>query len=220
MKNKINIAKLLKNCPRDMELDCTMYENVYFDYVDTIGGINCYIKSNDGCLTRVRFLENGCYTTISNAKCVIFPKGKTTWEGFQRPFENGDIISNGDYVAIFYKIGTPDNCISPNVVYYHCYYSQKFCHFKKELDFGIGISTEFKYATEEEKTKLFQIIKHNGYKWNDKTKTLEKLPKFNVGDKVYNIVHNENQIITKLSWDSQENEFIYQTNNNEYVYAK
>lgn len=52
--------------------------------------------------------------------------------------------------------------------------------------------------------------------------TLEELLErysYKVGDKVYNIIHNENQIITKLSWDSQENEVIYQTNNNEYVYV-
>ena len=42
---------------------------------------------------------------------------------------------------------------------------------------------------------------------------------YRVGDKVYNIIHNENQTITKLSWDSQENEVIYQTNNNEFVYV-
>ena len=29
---KINVAELLKDCPRGMELDCTMYEDVCFDY--------------------------------------------------------------------------------------------------------------------------------------------------------------------------------------------
>jgi hypothetical protein len=121
------------------------------------------------------------------AKCVIFPKGKTTWKGFVPPckFKDGDIISDGNYVAIFYKIGTPCRCTSHNVIYYHCYYSQKYCKFKKELDFGIGTATEFKYATEEEKQKLFDAIKANGYKWNAETKTLEKIkPEFKVGDKI------------------------------------
>lgn len=31
---KINIANLLKDCPKGMELDCTMYENVEFDYIE------------------------------------------------------------------------------------------------------------------------------------------------------------------------------------------
>ena len=171
MKNKINIAKLLKNCPRDMELDCTMYENVYFDYVDTIGGINCYIKSNDGCLTRVRFLENGCYTTISNAKCVIFPKDKTTWEGFIPPckFEDGDVVAtkNGLFIGIV-KI---ENGVQQSA--YVAIYGIN--------NLSINISFRFeRFATFEEKEKLFQAIKDKGYKWNEETKTLEKLPKFKI----------------------------------------
>ena len=41
-------------------------------------------------------------------------------------------------------------------------------------------------ATEEEKEKLFQAIKDNGYHWNSETNTLEELvePKFKVGDKI------------------------------------
>jgi NTP pyrophosphatase (non-canonical NTP hydrolase) len=43
-----------------------------------------------------------------------------------------------------------------------------------------------RFATEEEKQKLFDAIKANGYKWNAETKTLDKLiePSFKVGDKV------------------------------------
>jgi hypothetical protein len=39
-----------------------------------------------------------------------------------------------------------------------------------------------RFATEEEKQKLFQAIKDHGYKWNAETKTLEKLvePKFDI----------------------------------------
>jgi hypothetical protein len=47
---------------------------------------------------------------------------------------------------------------------------------------------------------------------------LEKYP-YKVGDKVYNIVHNETQTITDLAWYFQEDEVGYQTNNNEYVYV-
>lgn len=36
----------------------------------------------------------------------------------------------------------------------------------------------------EQKAKLFDAIKDNGYKWNPETKTLEKLPKFKVGDRI------------------------------------
>lgn len=30
---KINVAEILRNCPRDMELDCTMYDNLYFNQI-------------------------------------------------------------------------------------------------------------------------------------------------------------------------------------------
>jgi hypothetical protein len=49
-------------------------------------------------------------------------------------------------------------------------------------------------------------------------KFLKKFP-YKVGDKVYNVVQNENQTITNLIWDPQENEIVYQTNYNEYVYV-
>ena len=47
---------------------------------------------------------------------------------------------------------------------------------------------------------------------------LNKYP-YKVGDKVYNIVLNEQQTITNISWNSDENEIVYQTDNNGYVYA-
>jgi hypothetical protein len=43
---------------------------------------------------------------------------------------------------------------------------------------------EIRLATEDEKIKLFDAIKSNGYKWNAETKTLDKLPKFKVGDRI------------------------------------
>jgi hypothetical protein len=43
-----------------------------------------------------------------------------------------------------------------------------------------------RFATEEEKAKLFDAIKDNGYRWNEEAKTLEKLvePRFKIGDKI------------------------------------
>jgi hypothetical protein len=51
-----------------------------------------------------------------------------------------------------------------------------------------GDISEYRFATEEEKKKLFDTIKENGYKWNAETKTLEELiePKFKVGDRIRN----------------------------------
>ena len=181
---KINIAELLKDCPSGMELDSPMYDNLYFDCVEIwqekTYAIKCYIER--GVRTSVRFTKYGQYN--KDTKCVIFPKGKTTWEGFVPPgkFKEGDVIYTDKFVAIL------SNITERGSVWYHCYYCIDTEMFKAKRDFGIGNINcdEFRFATEEEKEKLFQAIKDNGYKWNAETKSLEKLvkPKFKVGDKI------------------------------------
>jgi hypothetical protein len=79
---KINIAELLKDCPSGMELDCTMYEDCKFLDVDINTINNSYlIRITTPC--GIKYLDAyGRYNADDKAKCVIFPKGKTTWEGF------------------------------------------------------------------------------------------------------------------------------------------
>ena len=172
MEAKINIAELLKDCPSGMELDCAIYENVTLIKVQEGYDYPIIIETPNG---QMLFSKYGCFSKNELAKCVIFPKGKTTWEGFQRPFKDGDVIANNNYIAIFHKIGKPNNCISENIVYFHCWYSKKYNESKCKNDYGIGVNTEFKFATEEEKQTLFDVIKTKGYKWNEETKTLEEL---------------------------------------------
>ena len=92
MENKINIAELLKDCPKGMELDCVMWDNVVFDRVDEGSYYPIYIKKIGG--GEESLTENGCFFANASAKCVIFPKGKTTWEGFvpSCKFKVGDKI--------------------------------------------------------------------------------------------------------------------------------
>ena len=191
---KINIAELLKDCPKGMELDCLLYDNVTLVSVDDVEPTTFPIKvlRSNGC--EIILTEYGQYAYTDDAKCIIFPKGKTTWEGFVPPckFVDGDIISNGHYIAIFYKTGKPEYCVNSNMIYYHCFLNLKDCKLKAGINYGIGTIEDYKYATEEEKQKLFDAIKAIGRRWNSKTKTLEKLiePKFKVGDR---IKHKENQ---------------------------
>ena len=69
-----------------------------------------------------------------------------------------------------------------------------------------GYGSTARFATEEEKQKLFDAIKENGYKWNAETKTLEKLiqPKFKVGDMVRHKKANKDDVyeISKVYDDS------------------
>jgi hypothetical protein len=98
-------------------------------------------------------------------------------------FKNGDVIVKNNFIAIISHID-PDNRI-----WYHCWYNTKYEDCKIKTDFGIGRindGDEIHFATKEEKEKLFKVIEDNGYNWNEKTNTLEKLikPIFKKGDKV------------------------------------
>ena len=190
--NKINIAELLKDCPKGMELDCTMYDNLYFNQVyddsDCLYKIGCYTIV-DEIRTTVNFTEFGTFNTHANSKCVIFPKGKTTWEGFQRPFKDGDILSYQYEGFTNRTIYIYMQHSRMNTTYYVALsgnFDSDFMINDKEECALNGYNDSVRLATEEEKEKLFQAIKDNGYRWNAETKTLEKLvkPKFKVGNKI------------------------------------
>lgn len=180
---KINITELLKNCPKGMELDCTMYDDIHFDGINNSGLFPITIRRPDTC--KISLTKYGQYANADYAKCVIFPKGKTTWEGFVPPcqFKDGDVVTyklRGSLVAFIYKEKTSTMLINSH-----------FALYKGNMGFTIDSDIALKeeeivFATEEEKQKLFNAIKANGYKWNTDEKKLEKLikPKFKVGDKV------------------------------------
>lgn len=166
---KINIAKLLKDCPSGMELDCTMFDDVKFSHIQNDEAYPIVVTILD--TDKEVFTAYGTWNDKPNAKCLIFPKGKTTWEGFVPPrkFKDGDIV-----ISIQGDIHIYQN----NVSSYCCLRGSFF-------DETITRLVKFnRLATEEEKQQLFDAIKANGYKWNPETKTLEELPKFKVGDKI------------------------------------
>lgn len=194
---KINISELLKDCPKGMELDCVMFEKVTFVKVHMNRQFPIEIAVNG---IRSKYLtKEGCFhdrTLLPEAKCVIFPKGKTTWEGFVSPiqFRDGDIAAtdcNCSESQLFIVSG------GDSQKQMKCYVSL-FEDGKLDVDAGNYYVT--RYATEEEKQKLFKAIKDNGYKWNPETKTLDKLiePKFKVGDKVRR-KNNHNVVFTITS---------------------
>ena len=66
---------------------------------------------------------------------------------------------------------------------------------------GFKVS-KIRLATEEEKQKLFDCIKANGYHWNGETKTLEILikPKFKIGDRIrHKLTGNVYEVLSFLS---------------------
>lgn len=184
MKEQLDLVKILKDCPKGMELDCTMYDNVTLKSVslDINNGYPICIETKHGFNTKLtKYGQNIC---INDAKCVIFPKGKTTWEGFHRPFKNGDILyidcndNDEDYEEYQYIFILKE--INGNGIHCYCYIDN--ADGRERFETCLLATTRYtpRFASLIEKEKLFDAIKSRGYKWNDTTKTLEKLiePKF------------------------------------------
>ena len=194
MNENLNLVEILKDCPKGMELDCTMFDNVTFAGI--VENRVFPIRIIVGGETTMSLTKYGQYIDDDFAKCVIFPKGETTWEGFVPPhkFKDGDILS--------YQNAR----LSNRTIYIYRYHKRFNTSYYVSLSFDPKASLiicnkgdlalcaydlTVRFATEEEKQKLFKAIKDNGYEWNAETKTLKKLvkPKFKVGDKLVNRVN-------------------------------
>lgn len=215
----INLVELLKDCPEGMELDCVMYDNVYFKCIreHPIYPIVCYTINSIGEKHELSFNWFGKHTPLETAKCAIFPKGKITWEGFEHlnMFKDGDILINKNGNIFIYK-GLMHYC--KNLADFYCGYriSDKAFVVKELKDSHFGEINGLRLASELEEQLFFQILLNNGYKWDAETKTLEKLnvPKFKIGDRIKSIYNcNQYDVIgltdTHYTLEEVENKFKY-----------
>lgn len=170
---KINIAEILKDCPKGTKLYSPLCGECYFDRLN-IGTIICKKQNTQ----EITFTSKGYYMlpVFGDCECLLFPsKECRDWSKFQKPFKNGDIVFYNDTIAIFKEWGD-ETLFRTYVTKYLC--SDSLIDKNVPL-FGKSVRKEVRLATEDEKQKLFQAIKDNGYKWNPETKTLEKLVESN-----------------------------------------
>lgn len=174
MENKINISELLKDCPKGMELYSPIFGKVYLNEIRPHLAI---VVTTDKY--KEEFLYDGRYGL--NGECMLFPsKGKTTWEGIKAPFKDGDVVSTGDgiFTAIVRKVVECEiEDLHDHAESYETYCNIYYEGEDEQVYFNIG-DTPLRFcriANEEEKERLFQAIKKNGYKWNAGKKILEKL---------------------------------------------
>lgn len=194
---KINIAEILEDCPKGTELYSPVCGKCNFSFIQFADSI-IKVSNKTGVYS---FAKDGTYTRAIDAECLLFPsKDNRDWSTFQRPFKDGDILISGlnsceGNPFIFKQLNSFGNA--------ECYCAIN-CY--GELIFNSDNWTFIKgcrFATEEEKQKLFDAIKANGYKWNPETKTLEKLikPRFKVGDRIKSIISSSYYTVVDIKND-------------------
>lgn len=182
MKERINVAELLKDCTKGMALDCVLYNDITLHEVILDRAFPIVLKRTNGD-TFVTTKYGQCQNTV-DAKCVIFPKGNTTWEGFVPPYKYkaGDVlVSRAGNIVLLSHID------SGNLVHYHCIIPT--CgSFRIEENTSIGVGKYYQcvLANEQQRQRMYDRIKCSGYKYNQHINKLEKLvgPKFKVGDNI------------------------------------
>lgn len=179
----INIADILKYCPKGTKLyspicgNCKLlkiYNGLGFDVINDTDEV-------------FNFSYDGRYNL--NGECCIFPsKDNRDWNTF-RPFKDGDILtytSNHTTTFIYRNKDNEPHLSTSFYVACNDAKSHNFLIYNKYTLIALNENCDVRLSTEDEKIKLFDAIKANGYKWNAETKTLEKLiaPKFKVGDEI------------------------------------
>lgn len=184
MEQKINIAEMLRDCTKGMELYSPIFGTVYFEGVRDTGRA-IMIDVTTSCNTRVQFYSDGKFNTYySESEVTLFPsKSQRDWSKFQRPFKDGDILyvkAAFDWICIYKESEDTENVYK----YVAVLRQPNATGIVKDTNCLCcrGDISEIRIASEEEKQKLFDAIQANGYRWNDKTKTLEKLvsDRFNI----------------------------------------
>ena len=191
---KINIAELLKDCPKGMELDCAIFNDVTLYRIDTSSENEYPIRIETKNGNFLDLTKYGTYTNVEESKCVIFPKGKTTWEGFQRPFKEGDIaISNrGD----IHLLRTEDSS--------YCAY-QKY-DWRSSYEFDSTRTTmvkQFVLLLKKKNKNSLMLLKLMVISGMKKTKTLEKLVKlrFKIGNRIKSKINQYEYTIIDITKD-------------------
>ena len=89
MNENIDLTKILKDCPKDTKLYCSLYGEVLFEGIIT-GNHNHFIEVYVKVLNSlIMFTYNGRY--FSNGECVLFPsKDQRDWNKFTAPWYKKD----------------------------------------------------------------------------------------------------------------------------------
>lgn len=204
----MNIAEILKYCPKGTKLYCTLCGNAELGEITNIGTI-VIRKVADAISTSYTLDYEGRYS--HSGECVIFPsKNQRDWNKFRLPVKRGDIMMDKDGKCPFIANGDTIDTLPKFICGITFSGSLKFdnnCYW---------IDTFYIPASEEAKKELFDKMAEAGYKWNADTLELEKLePKFKEGDVVsskkgdlYLVFNTNNSTIHLLTLLYKDGNFI------------
>ena len=176
----MNIAEILKHCPKGTKLYSLVHGEVTLEEVKSVGKYPIKIALNNKLSTY--YSKDGLFF-LGAGDCILFPsKEQRDWNKFRLPVKRGDIMMTMDKRA-FITNGKIDNDGCPCV----------YCGINLFHDFTIGTtingwtSSFYIPASEEAKKELFIKMGIAGYTWNANTLELEKIkPKFKEGDILIN----------------------------------
>lgn len=183
MNKKLDLIEILKDCPKGTEFYSRCLGVVKFESIND--ALKCIIVKNQR--ETVYYKENGVYYYADeNAEIDLFPsKDQRDWSKWHIPFKDGDIVYL-DF-GYYYKI-TIFKRQYREFLYYHASLMDNNILSVKTGNSDIICTSylkEIRFATEEEKQRLFDAIESNGYKWNFEAKTLEKLIEPRTFEKFY-----------------------------------
>lgn len=181
MNESINLREILKDTPKGTLLYSPLTGEVEFDQINILDKLPIHVRDKKG--HKYNFTQQGTYFP-SMGECLLFPsKDQRDWSKYQRPFKDGDILTTKLGSIFIYHYSKLEEMSNKSICCAHIAINPTDKTILNNDEFSTYMSM-CSFATEEEKQKLFQAIKDNGYEWNAETKTLEKLitPKFKVGD--------------------------------------
>lgn len=168
----MNIAKILKHCPKGTELYSLLEGNVTLMGIDDSESYP--IKTCKGGTTLSLFTKDGLYFKHRpDGECLLFPsKEQRDWNKFRLPIKNGDIMMLPDGTRPFIATGTTTVVNGVETVKYHCGLDTEGVLIIS--DEGGGWTSSFYIpASAGAKIKLFEAMDKNGISF-DGEKLIEK----------------------------------------------
>ena len=167
----MNIAEILKYCPKGTKLYCTLCGNTELGEITNIGTI-VIRKVADAISTSYTLDYEGRYSHMG--ECVLFPsKDQRDWKKFRLPVKRGDIMMSSTTKCVFIASGSIINGRTEYICGINAF--DTFHIVSNHGNDTLWTSDFCIPAPEEAKKKLFDKMAKAGYKWNVNTLELEKI---------------------------------------------